>query len=162
MEHNCNTFSRCECRGFCVFKTFLFSALIEVLIFRELINTITGSIKPILKIIVFQNLAPCNMAETDRPPTNALMLVAASTSETSVNFYQTKRCNIPEENHLHARCREILKSYLVNVSNHNDVSPLTAVKTAEHLASHFPSSVSLQWWSRCQPSTIQATNDCSS
>jgi hypothetical protein len=30
----------------------------------------------------------------------ALMMEAASTSETSVNFYQTIRCNIPEDSHL--------------------------------------------------------------
>jgi hypothetical protein len=31
----------------------------------------------------------------------ALMMEAASTSETSVNFYQTTRRNIPEDSHLH-------------------------------------------------------------
>jgi hypothetical protein len=31
----------------------------------------------------------------------ALMMEAASTSETSVNFYQTARRNIPEDSHLH-------------------------------------------------------------
>jgi hypothetical protein len=37
---------------------------------------------------------------------------AASTSETSVNFYQTtRRCN-PEDNHLQTRRRKNLKSYL--------------------------------------------------
>jgi hypothetical protein len=30
----------------------------------------------------------------------ALMMEAASTSETSVNFYQTARRNIPEDSHL--------------------------------------------------------------
>jgi hypothetical protein len=30
----------------------------------------------------------------------ALMIEAASTSETSVNFYQTTRCNNPEDSHL--------------------------------------------------------------
>jgi hypothetical protein len=34
---------------------------------------------------------------------------AASTSETSVNFYQTTRRNIPEGSHLHTRGREKLK-----------------------------------------------------
>jgi hypothetical protein len=36
---------------------------------------------------------------------------AASTSETSVNFYQTTRRNNPEDSHLHTRRRENLKSY---------------------------------------------------
>jgi hypothetical protein len=31
----------------------------------------------------------------------ALMMQAVSTSETSVNFYQTTRRNIPEDSHLH-------------------------------------------------------------
>jgi hypothetical protein len=31
----------------------------------------------------------------------ALMMEAASTSETSVNFYQTLRRNNPEDSHLH-------------------------------------------------------------
>jgi hypothetical protein len=31
----------------------------------------------------------------------ALMMKAASTSETLVNFYQTTRLNIPEDSHLH-------------------------------------------------------------
>jgi hypothetical protein len=37
------------------------------------------------------------------------MMEAASTSETSVNFYQTKRRNIPADSHLHSRRRENLK-----------------------------------------------------
>jgi hypothetical protein len=43
----------------------------------------------------------------------ALMMEAASTSEISINFYQITRRNIPEDSHLHTRCRENLKSYLV-------------------------------------------------
>jgi hypothetical protein len=42
----------------------------------------------------------------------ALMMEAVRTSETSVNFYQTTRRNIPEENHLQIRHRENLKSRL--------------------------------------------------
>jgi hypothetical protein len=36
---------------------------------------------------------------------------AASTSETSVNFYQTTRRNSPDDSHLHTRRRENLKSH---------------------------------------------------
>jgi hypothetical protein len=36
---------------------------------------------------------------------------AASTSETSVNFYQTTRRNNPEDSHLHTRRRVNLKSH---------------------------------------------------
>jgi hypothetical protein len=39
----------------------------------------------------------------------AVFWVVASTSETSVKFYQTTRCNNPEDSHLHTR-RENLKS----------------------------------------------------
>jgi hypothetical protein len=40
------------------------------------------------------------------------MMEAARTSETLVNFYQTKRCYNPEDSHLHTHRRENLKSYL--------------------------------------------------
>jgi hypothetical protein len=44
------------------------------------------------------------------PPSSGLIALtleaAASTPETSVNLYQTKRCNIPENRHLHSsRCQ---------------------------------------------------------
>jgi hypothetical protein len=42
----------------------------------------------------------------------ALMMEAASISETSVNFYQTTRRNNPEDSHLLARRRENLKSHI--------------------------------------------------
>jgi hypothetical protein len=41
---------------------------------------------------------------------------AASTSETSANFYQTARHNNPEDSHFHTRRRENLKSHKENVS----------------------------------------------
>jgi hypothetical protein len=40
------------------------------------------------------------------------MMEAANTSETSLNFYQTTRRYTPEHNHLLARHRENLESYL--------------------------------------------------
>jgi hypothetical protein len=39
------------------------------------------------------------------------MTEAASTSETSINFYRTAQCNIPEDRHLHIRRSENLKSH---------------------------------------------------
>jgi hypothetical protein len=42
------------------------------------------------------------------------MMEAVSTSETSVNFYQTTRRNIPEDRHLPSRRREKLKPYLIS------------------------------------------------
>jgi hypothetical protein len=47
-----------------------------------------------------------------RLPIIALMMRAANTSETSVNFYQTTRRNKPEDNHLYSRRHESLKSHL--------------------------------------------------
>jgi hypothetical protein len=41
----------------------------------------------------------------------ALMMEAASTSETSLNFHQTTRRNNQEGSILHTRCRENLKSH---------------------------------------------------
>jgi hypothetical protein len=41
----------------------------------------------------------------------ALMMEAANTSETSVNFYETTRRNITEDSHLRIRRRENLKSH---------------------------------------------------
>jgi hypothetical protein len=46
----------------------------------------------------------------------ALMMEAASTSETLINFYQTTRRNNPEDSHLHTRRPENLKSYNEKVS----------------------------------------------
>jgi hypothetical protein len=43
------------------------------------------------------------------------MMAAASTSETSVNFYQTTRRNNPEDSHLHTRRRETLKSHIIDI-----------------------------------------------
>jgi hypothetical protein len=45
----------------------------------------------------------------------ALMMEAASISETSVNFYQTTRRYIPEDSYLHTRRRENLKSHPVTL-----------------------------------------------
>jgi hypothetical protein len=51
---------------------------------------------------IFWDAAPCILVEIDR-------LTALSTTETSVNFYQTTRRNIPDDSHLHTRRRENLK-----------------------------------------------------
>ncbi|KDR15651.1 E3 ubiquitin-protein ligase sina [Zootermopsis nevadensis] len=48
-----------------------------------------------LKIPVFWVAAPCSLVEV------ALMMEAARTSETSVNFYQTTQRNTPEDGNLH-------------------------------------------------------------
>jgi hypothetical protein len=53
----------------------------------------------------------------------ALMTEVKSTSETSVNFYQTTWRNIPEDSHLHTRRRENLKS-------HNEKYIFTGIRLA--------------------------------
>jgi hypothetical protein len=58
---------------------------------------------------VFWDVAPCSLVEVFH---QALMMEAVSTYETSVNFYQTTRRNIPEDSHLHTRHQENLKSGL--------------------------------------------------
>jgi hypothetical protein len=48
----------------------------------------------------------------------ALMMEAARTSETLVNFYQTTLCYNPEDSNLHTHGRENLKSYLICLDVH--------------------------------------------
>jgi hypothetical protein len=70
--------------------------------------------KGTLKMAVFWDVAPCSVVEIDRRFRRgliALMMKAVSTSETSVNFYQRIRHNIPEESHLHTRLRENLNCH---------------------------------------------------
>jgi hypothetical protein len=44
------------------------------------------------------------------------MMEAASTSETSVNFYQTTRSNNPEDSDLHTRRRDNFKSHVTELA----------------------------------------------
>jgi hypothetical protein len=65
-----------------------------------------------MKKTVFLDVPPCSLEETDLrtfqnclllPSLIALMMEAISTSETSINFYETTRRNIPEDGHLQNR-----------------------------------------------------------
>jgi hypothetical protein len=66
----------------------------------------------------FWDIAPCSMVEVDRRfrgsyclhHQGALAMEAVRTSETSVNYYTSRR-NIPEGCHLHTRHRKDLKSH---------------------------------------------------
>jgi hypothetical protein len=63
-----------------------------------------------VKMAVFWDVASFSVVETDRRFRDAccaMMIQAVSTFETSVNFYQTARSNIPENIHLHFKiiCR---------------------------------------------------------
>jgi hypothetical protein len=74
-----------------------------------------------MMMTAFWVVAPCSLVEADRRfrgvysiVRSILMIESVSTSETSVNFYETTRRNIPEGRHLHTRRRENLKSHEKN------------------------------------------------
>jgi hypothetical protein len=78
-----------------------------------------------MKTAVFWIVAPCRLIEVygrfrgaycRAMMEAALMMKTVSTSETSVNFYQTTRRNNSEDSHLHTRRRENLKSHNIKVS----------------------------------------------
>jgi hypothetical protein len=56
-----------------------------------------------MKMTVFWDIAACSLVEIDRRFRGdfclGLMMDAVSTSEKSVNFYETARRNIPEDSH---------------------------------------------------------------
>jgi hypothetical protein len=58
------------------------------------------------------------------PAASIIRVEAASTSEMSVNFYQTTWRYIPEDSHLHTLCHENLKS--------QDVSSVGSSALTEH------------------------------
>jgi hypothetical protein len=54
-----------------------------------------------MQMAIFWVVAPCSLVEVYRGfRAITLMVEAASTSETSVNFYQITRRNNPEDSHL--------------------------------------------------------------
>jgi hypothetical protein len=58
-----------------------------------------------MKMAVFWDVAPCNLVDSDQYFRGvyglvALLMVAVSNSETSVNIYQSIQRNIPEDSHL--------------------------------------------------------------
>jgi hypothetical protein len=68
-----------------------------------------------VNMTAFWDIALCSLVETDRRFGDASIIArmteAVRTSETSINFYETTRRNIPEGYHLHTRRRENLKSH---------------------------------------------------
>jgi hypothetical protein len=52
-----------------------------------------------MKMTVFWDVAQCSLVQIDRRFRGGI-IEAVSTSETSVNFYQTTRRNIAEDSHL--------------------------------------------------------------
>jgi hypothetical protein len=66
------------------------------------------------KMAVFWVVAPCSLVEVYQRfiiRAIALMMKAARTSVTLVNFYQTIRLYNPEDSHLRTHRRENLKTY---------------------------------------------------
>jgi hypothetical protein len=81
---------------------------------------------------VFWVVAPCSLVEVYQRSVSrgaarliALMMVAARTSETLVNFYQTTRLYNPEDSHLRTHRHENLKSYeIISVYSENRTKPI--------------------------------------
>jgi hypothetical protein len=67
-------------------------------------------------------LGCCAVWSSRSSPDVALMMEAASTTETSVNFYQTTRHNNPEDSHLHPQfmlfSQGAIQSFKVQKSTH--------------------------------------------
>jgi hypothetical protein len=68
-------------------------------------------------LVFNSNTVYCSIIFANRIKNTVMMMIAltmeaVSTSETSANFYQTARRNIPEDSYLHTRRRENLKSHL--------------------------------------------------
>jgi hypothetical protein len=61
-------------------------------------------------VTAFWDTGSCILVEIDRRLI-VLTMEEVSTSETSVSMYQTTQCNNPEDNHIHSRRRENLKSH---------------------------------------------------
>jgi hypothetical protein len=76
-----------------------------------------------MKMAVFSVDVPCNLVEVYQRFRGVAasiiraMMEAASTSKTSVNFYQITRCNNPKDSHLHTRRRENLKSHVYKLNH---------------------------------------------
>jgi hypothetical protein len=83
--------------------------------FQLLNMTVLWVVAPCYLIDVYRRLkGSCCLHHQGDHLLIALMMEAASTSEKSVNFYQTTRCNNPEDSHLRTRCyRENLKSHIL-------------------------------------------------
>jgi hypothetical protein len=62
------------------------------------------------------------------------MMEAASTSETSVNFYQTTRRNNPEDSHLHNRLNRRLLCFVHKLSMKTFLMPLLSEKYSMNTA----------------------------
>jgi hypothetical protein len=75
-----------------------------------------------MKMAVVCHIAPCGLVDTDRRFREVYclhitqMMEAVSSSEMSVSIYQTTRCYMTDDSHLHTRRRENLRSHDVSGS----------------------------------------------
>jgi hypothetical protein len=92
-----------------------------------------NAVKQKLTMTVVWDVAPCGLVEINRRFRGAYCLHyqanpprpddgAVSTSETSVNFYQTTRRNIPDDSHLHIRRCGNRNSHQVETDSRNIIS----------------------------------------
>jgi hypothetical protein len=106
-----------------------------------------------LKITFFWDVAPCSLADVYRRFGGACCLHrrgddgAGSTSETSVNFYQTTRRNVSENSH-HTRRRENLKSH-VSMLVFWVVTPCGLVGRYQHLGGTYCHQLYSWIWRQC-------------
>jgi hypothetical protein len=84
-----------------------------------------------MKMAVFWAVAPGSLI--------AMIMETPSTSETSVNFYQTTRRNNPENSHIHTRRRENFKSH--NVQHCSESTILKII-----LIIYVPLDLSSRYW----------------
>jgi hypothetical protein len=80
-------------------------------------TTVFWVVAPSILVEVYRSFrGACCFHHQDDRLLVALMMEAASTSKTSVNFYQTTRRNTPEDSHLHTRRLENLKSHNIEIN----------------------------------------------
>jgi hypothetical protein len=89
-------------------NTRCYSAILlrETDVVRYEVLTATG-----MKKAIFWDVAPCSLVDTDRHFIT-LKMEAVSSSETSINIYQTAQCYIPQDGHL-----EVRLTFITHVTN---------------------------------------------
>jgi hypothetical protein len=82
-----------------------------------------------MKMAVFWDVASCSLVEVYRRFI-ALMMEAASTAETSVNFYQNTRRNIPDDSHL---VSDAITANVYLLGNHRLFLRVTQIKNRGYI-----------------------------
>jgi hypothetical protein len=79
------------------------------------------------------DVAPCSLVEVNDGSevlTASIIraMIAVSTSETSANFYEITRRNIPDDSHLHTLRRENLKSHKPQLGLNNSIINVVTIR----------------------------------